>query len=69
MGTKSKAETVRAALRAQVARARRREFTEAIKGGEFDFSEIVDSTGPKDADGASAKAPDSNTTKTPRHAA
>ncbi|WP_128378669.1 type II toxin-antitoxin system VapB family antitoxin [Streptomyces cavernae] len=53
-GTTIKAKAVRMAMEDAVKRHLRREFAEAIKTGEFDFSDIVASTGPKGADAASA---------------
>ncbi|MGW0705041.1 type II toxin-antitoxin system VapB family antitoxin [Streptomyces sp. NPDC002643] len=60
-GTTIKAKAVRMAMEDAVKRHLRREFAEAVKSGELDFSEIVATTGPKDFDGieSSEAAPDS----------
>ncbi|GAA3374360.1 hypothetical protein GCM10020367_37960 [Streptomyces sannanensis] len=50
-GVTTKAAAVRAAMEDAVKRRLRREFFEAIDSGELDFSEIVESTGPKNRDG------------------
>ena len=47
-GTTIKAKAVRMAMEDAVKRHLRREFAEAVKSGELDFSEIVETTGPKD---------------------
>ncbi|MDX2699506.1 type II toxin-antitoxin system VapB family antitoxin [Streptomyces ipomoeae] len=52
-GTTIKAKAVRMAMEDAVKRHLRREFAEAVKSGELDFSEIITSTGPKDMDGTS----------------
>jgi Arc/MetJ family transcription regulator len=51
LGVNTKAAAVRAALQEVVNRIRRQEFFDAMDRGEFDFSEIVESTGPRNADG------------------
>ncbi|MDT0341990.1 type II toxin-antitoxin system VapB family antitoxin [Streptomyces litchfieldiae] len=45
-GAKTKAAAVRAAMEDAVKRRLRQEFADAVKSGEFDFTEIVESTGP-----------------------
>jgi Arc/MetJ family transcription regulator len=58
-GTTIKAKAVRMAMEDAVKRHLRREFAEAVKNGEFDFSEILASSGPKGMeDTADAEAPD-----------
>lgn len=51
-GTTIKAKAVRMAMEDAVKRHLRREFAEAVKSGELDFSEIVDATGPKEGSGS-----------------
>ncbi|MBA2806459.1 type II toxin-antitoxin system VapB family antitoxin [Streptomyces sp. KM273126] len=53
-GTTIKARAVRMAMEDAVKRHLRREFAEAVKSGELDFSEIVASTGPKGTDSTDA---------------
>ncbi|OMI33363.1 type II toxin-antitoxin system VapB family antitoxin [Streptomyces sparsogenes] len=50
-GTKTKAKAVRMAMEDAVKRHLRQEFANAIKSGELDLSEIVENTGPRNADG------------------
>ncbi|MBL3670983.1 type II toxin-antitoxin system VapB family antitoxin [Streptomyces sp. M2CJ-2] len=50
-GTKTKAQAVRLAMEYAVKRHLRQEGFDAMDAGEFDFSEIVESTGPRNADG------------------
>lgn len=49
--TKTKAQAVRLAMEDAVKRHLRQEGFDAMDAGEFDFSEIVESTGPRNADG------------------
>ncbi|MGW0633555.1 type II toxin-antitoxin system VapB family antitoxin [Streptomyces sp. NPDC002758] len=51
LGVNTKAAAVRAALQEVVNRIRRQEFFDAMDRGEFDFSEIIETTGPKNQDG------------------
>ncbi|BBA98073.1 hypothetical protein RVR_4121 [Actinacidiphila reveromycinica] len=51
-GTKTKAKAVRLAMEDAVKRHLRQEFFDAMDAGELDFSEIVETTGPRDADGS-----------------
>lgn len=51
LGVSTKAAAVRAALQEVVNRIRRQEFFDAMDRGEFDFSEIIETTGPKNQDG------------------
>ncbi|MGW6456885.1 type II toxin-antitoxin system VapB family antitoxin [Streptomyces sp. NPDC055078] len=51
-GTTSADAAVRAAVDDAVKRRLRREFRDAIRSGELDVSEIVDSTGPRHRDGS-----------------
>jgi Arc/MetJ family transcription regulator len=53
-GTTIKAKAVRLAMEDAVKRHLRREFAEAVRNGELDFSEIVSSTGPKDPQGTTS---------------
>ncbi|MCP3819864.1 type II toxin-antitoxin system VapB family antitoxin [Streptomyces sp. A3M-1-3] len=50
-GVTTKAAAVRAAMEDAVKRRLRREFRDAIRSGEIDTTEIVESTGPKNRDG------------------
>jgi Arc/MetJ family transcription regulator len=50
-GTKTKAKAVRMAMEDAVKRHLRQEFADAVKSGELDLSEIIETTGPRDADG------------------
>ncbi|MFI6895867.1 type II toxin-antitoxin system VapB family antitoxin [Streptomyces sp. NPDC050256] len=50
-GTKTKAQAVRLAMEDAVKRHLRQEGFDAMDAGDFDFSEIVDSTGPRNSDG------------------
>ncbi|MFE1441373.1 type II toxin-antitoxin system VapB family antitoxin [Streptomyces sp. NPDC058739] len=50
-GTKTKAQAVRLAMEDAVKRHLRQEGFDAMDAGDFDFSEIVENTGPRDADG------------------
>ncbi|WP_405086713.1 type II toxin-antitoxin system VapB family antitoxin [Microbispora sp. NBC_01389] len=50
-GTSTQGEAVRTAMEEAVKRHLRLELAEAIKSGELDLSEIVEKTGPRDADG------------------
>ncbi|MFR9723344.1 type II toxin-antitoxin system VapB family antitoxin [Streptomyces sp. MS19] len=45
-GTRSRTAAVRAAVEDAVRRRLRREFADAVKSGELDFSEIIENTGP-----------------------
>jgi Arc/MetJ family transcription regulator len=54
-GTKAKA--VRMAMEETVKRHLRQELAEAIKSGELDLSEIVENTGPRNADGTLKRSP------------
>ncbi|MEU6525670.1 type II toxin-antitoxin system VapB family antitoxin [Streptomyces sp. NPDC046924] len=49
--TGTKAQAVRLAMEDAVKRHLRQEGFDAMDAGEFDFSEIVESTGPRNADG------------------
>ncbi|MEU9244132.1 type II toxin-antitoxin system VapB family antitoxin [Streptomyces sp. NPDC048385] len=51
-GTKTKAKAVRLAMEDAVKRHLRQEGFDAIEAGELDFSEIVENTGPRNADGS-----------------
>ncbi len=51
-GTKTKAKAVRLAMEDAVKRHLRLEFANAVKSGELDLSEIVETTGPRNADGS-----------------
>ncbi|WP_326811015.1 type II toxin-antitoxin system VapB family antitoxin [Streptomyces scopuliridis] len=51
-GTKTKAKAVRLAMEDAVKRHLRQEFFDAMDAGELDFSEIVETTGPRNADGS-----------------
>ncbi|WP_340377123.1 type II toxin-antitoxin system VapB family antitoxin [Streptomyces sp. SS7] len=51
-GTKTKAKAVRLAMEDAVKRHLRQEGFDAMDAGELDFSEIVESTGPRNADGS-----------------
>ncbi|RKN06287.1 type II toxin-antitoxin system VapB family antitoxin [Streptomyces radicis] len=58
-GTRTKAAAVRAAMEDAVKRRLRREFADAVKSGELDFSEIIENTGPagtRSRDGESGAA-------------
>jgi Arc/MetJ family transcription regulator len=50
-GTKTKAKAVRLAMEDAVKRHLRQEFFDAMDAGDLGFSEIVESTGPRNADG------------------
>lgn len=50
--TKTKAKAVRLAMEDAVKRHLRQEFFDAMDAGELDFSEIVETTGPRNADGS-----------------
>ncbi|MEU4232082.1 type II toxin-antitoxin system VapB family antitoxin [Nonomuraea sp. NPDC052129] len=50
-GSKTKAKAVRMAMEDAVKRHLRQELANAIKSGELDLSEIVENTGPRNADG------------------
>ncbi|WP_169984160.1 MULTISPECIES: type II toxin-antitoxin system VapB family antitoxin [unclassified Microbispora] len=50
-GTRTKAKAVRMAMEEAVKRRLRLELAESIKSGELDLSEIVEKTGPRNADG------------------
>ncbi|THA72963.1 type II toxin-antitoxin system VapB family antitoxin [Streptomyces sp. A0958] len=52
IGTKTKAQAVSLAMEDAVKRHLRQEGFDAMEAGEFDFSEIVESTGPRNADGS-----------------
>jgi hypothetical protein len=45
------------AMEESVKRRLRQEFAEAIKSGELDLSEIVENTGPRNADGTLKRSP------------
>ncbi|MFI2435752.1 type II toxin-antitoxin system VapB family antitoxin [Streptomyces sp. NPDC018693] len=49
LGTTTKVATIREALLDVAKRGRRRRGIDAIKAGRFDFSEIINSSGPKDS--------------------
>jgi Arc/MetJ family transcription regulator len=51
-GTKTKAKAVRLAMEDAVKRHLRQEGFDAMDAGEFDFSEIIENTGPRNADGS-----------------
>jgi Arc/MetJ family transcription regulator len=51
-GTKTKAKAVRLAMEDAVKRHLRQEGFDAMEAGELDFSEIVETTGPRNADGS-----------------
>ncbi|MFF1374200.1 type II toxin-antitoxin system VapB family antitoxin [Streptomyces virginiae] len=51
LGTKTKAQAVRLAMEDAVKRHLRQEGFDAMDAGDFDFSEIIESTGPRNADG------------------
>jgi Arc/MetJ family transcription regulator len=55
-GTKTKAQAVRLAMEDAVKRHLRQEGFDAMDAGDFDFSEIVESTGPRNADGTLKRA-------------
>ena len=59
-GTKTKAQAVRLAMEDAVKRRLRQEGFDAMDAGEFDFSEIVESTGPRNADGSLKRDGDHN---------
>jgi Arc/MetJ family transcription regulator len=59
-GTKTKAKAVRLAMEDAVKRHLRQEFFDAMDAGELDFSEIVESTGPRNADGSLKRDGDRN---------
>lgn len=50
-GTKTKAKAVRLAMEDAVKRHLRQEGFDAMDAGELDFSEIIENTGPRNADG------------------
>ncbi|MCX4407867.1 type II toxin-antitoxin system VapB family antitoxin [Streptomyces sp. NPDC059837] len=50
-GTKTKAQAVRLAMEDAVKRHLRQEGFDAMDAGDFDFSEIIESTGPRNGDG------------------
>ncbi|MET9603393.1 type II toxin-antitoxin system VapB family antitoxin [Streptomyces sp. NPDC006459] len=50
-GTKTKAQAVRLAMEDAVKRHLRQEGFDAMEAGELDFSEIIEGTGPRNADG------------------
>jgi Arc/MetJ family transcription regulator len=56
-GTRTKAKAVRMAMEEAVKRHLRQELAEAIKSGELDLSEIVENTGPRNADGTLQRRP------------
>jgi Arc/MetJ family transcription regulator len=56
-GTRTKAKAVRMAMEEAVKRHLRQELAEAIKSGELDLSEIVENTGPRNADGTLKRSP------------
>jgi len=56
-GTRTKAKAVRMAMEEAVKRHLRQELAEAIKSGELDLSEIVENTGPRNADGTLKRPP------------
>ncbi|MES9554458.1 type II toxin-antitoxin system VapB family antitoxin [Streptomyces sp. NPDC007076] len=51
-GTKTKAKAVRLAMEDSVKRHLRQEFFDAMDAGDLDFSEILETTGPRNADGS-----------------
>lgn len=51
-GTRTKAKAVRLAMEDAVKRHLRQEFFDAMDAGDVDFSEIIESTGPRNADGS-----------------
>ena len=51
-GTKTKAKAVRMAMEEAVNRHLRQEFFDAMDSSEIDFSEIIESTGPRNPDGS-----------------
>lgn len=51
-GTRTKAQAVRLAMEDAVKRRLRQEFFDAMDAGELDFSEIIRTTGPRNADGS-----------------
>jgi Arc/MetJ family transcription regulator len=51
-GARTKAKAVRLAMEDAVRRHLRQEFFDAMDAGELDFTEIVESTGPRNADGS-----------------
>ncbi|MER7958190.1 type II toxin-antitoxin system VapB family antitoxin [Streptomyces sp. NPDC096030] len=55
LGVSTKAAAVRAALQEVANRIRRQDFFDAMDRGEFDFSAIVESTGPRNQDGTLAR--------------
>ncbi|MFJ2767491.1 type II toxin-antitoxin system VapB family antitoxin [Streptomyces sp. NPDC087300] len=57
-GTKTKAKAVRMAMEDAVKRHLRQEGFDAMDAGEFDFSDIIDTTGPRNADGSLARNED-----------
>ncbi|MEV5430267.1 type II toxin-antitoxin system VapB family antitoxin [Streptomyces sp. NPDC052701] len=56
-GTRTKAEAVRLAVEDAVKRHLRQGGFDAMDAGELDFSEIVENTGPRTADGSLASPP------------
>lgn len=56
-GTRIKAKAVRMAMEEAVKRHLRQELAEAIKSGELDLNEIVENTGPRNADGTLKRSP------------
>lgn len=61
-GTTTKVATVRVALREAVNYQRRQEFFDAMDRGEFDFSDIMATTGPRDEQGSLIKGDPGNET-------
>lgn len=57
-GAKTKAAAVRLAMEDAVKRHLRQEFFDAMDAGDLDFSEIIESTGPRNADGSLKRDPD-----------
>lgn len=58
LGTTTKAATIREALLDVAKRGRRRRGINAIKAGQFDFSEIIEGSGPKNHTADSSSAAD-----------
>ena len=57
-GTRTKAKAVRLAMEDAVKRQLRLELADAIKSGALDLSEIVETTGPRNADGTLRRSPE-----------
>lgn len=60
LGARTKAETVSLAMEDAVKRHLRQEGFDAVEAGVFDFSEIVETTGPRNANGSLKHSGDRN---------